>query len=86
VLFAGFAITGTLFLMCAVGNAAMPFLARRTGRSQSMVPLVGGISGVVAALLCPWSVPTSVIPLPLLLDLGTGPMVFGAIWHAARTR
>src|SRR4051812_29931479 len=68
-LLAAFACTSMVFGVCAVGNAFMPIAARRTGRSYSMAPLVGGLAGVIAALLAPWSLPTWVISLPLVLDL-----------------
>ena len=84
-LLAVFALTALVFVVCAVGNA-LPIAARRTGRSYSMVPLIGGLSGVIAVLLAPWSVPTWVIPLPLVLDLGTGLMVVRALVHAFRAR
>lgn len=51
-----------------------------------MVPLVGGFAGMIAALLSPWTIPRWGTPLPLVLDLGSLPMVSGALVYTLRKR
>ena len=74
-------ICGLFWLLCAVGNITSIISAIRRHGSTSLILLVGGVSGVIAVLVCP-------IPglwvwcwVPALLDIGTLPaliaMLFG---------
>jgi hypothetical protein len=67
------------FLLIAFGNALTIATAIRTKQSRSLVPVVGGVLGVVAVLLSP--LPHWCVVVPVLLDVGTGAMLFAALWH-----
>lgn len=62
------ALAGALSIFILVGNPIAGVKAVRSGRNYSSVPLVGGVLGVVACVVCPvigwswWSL------LPLALD------------------
>jgi hypothetical protein len=75
-------VVGLGFVLIATGNALTIATAIRTKQSRSLVPLLGGVLGVVAVLLSP--LPRWCVIVPLLLDLGTGAMLFAALWHWRR--
>ena len=66
-------LLGALSLTVIVGNPIAALIAQRRGECYSFVPVVGGITGVAACLLCPaigfswWAL------VPLFMDV-TVPM------------
>jgi hypothetical protein len=77
---------GLFWLLCAVGNIGSIISAVRRHGSTSLILLFGGVSGVIAVLVCP-------IPglwvwcwVPALLDIGTLPalaaMIYGTLTKA----
>jgi hypothetical protein len=60
-------VLGAIGAFVIVGNPVTGVLAMRRGRGYSSVPLIGGMLGFAAMLVCP--VETGwLTPLPLLLD------------------
>lgn len=53
-----------------------PFMARDPSR-HSVIPLVGGVVGVIGFLVCPSSVPFPIFLFPLVWDAGSAILVIG---------
>ena len=53
----------------ANGCVLVAFLKRR--QRGSMIPLLGGLAGLIAVMLAPWHSVRQLWWLPLLLDVGT---------------
>ena len=66
-----FILLGLVFLGCATANGKVlvAFLTRR--QTGSMIPLLGGLAGLSAALLAPWQFIHQFWWVALLLDAGT---------------
>ena len=59
---------GLLWLLCAAGNLCCIIGTARRGRSVSVIPFVGGVSGALAVLVCPVVGIWHWFWLPLLID------------------
>jgi hypothetical protein len=76
-------LCGIVFLLCAVGNAVLAVRWMTKQRSGSSIPLAGGIAGMFAVLLLPWPSVKSLWWAPLVLDIGSGPLVMWGIGKLA---
>ena len=70
------AVLAAVALTVDVGNAVAPTVARKRARNVSAVPLLGGLSGLVACLVCPAVGSAKLIPVAVLLDL--------SVYHLAK--
>jgi hypothetical protein len=64
-----FWVLGGLSLLLIVGNWVNSIWAMRRKRSYSWIPLIGGLSGFAALLLCPWPGTGYWCWVPLVADL-----------------
>ncbi|QDU86632.1 hypothetical protein Pla163_37830 [Planctomycetes bacterium Pla163] len=62
------ALLGLLSVTFIVGNPLCGLRAMRAGRGYSFVPLVGGLAGAAAILICPCSISEWWVLAPLMLD------------------
>ncbi len=71
-------LLGLFWLYVATFNLLTTFAIRR----GSIAPLIGGIAGGIACLVCPMPGVARWAWLPLLLDLGCVPflLLFGYLW------
>ena len=74
-------LLGALSFFTILGNYLIA--ARKQG---SLVPFVGGVSGALAILLWPAPVVHLWFWIPLVIDLGSFPIVFLALAEAIRRR
>lgn len=78
ILIAGFAVFALIFLAASIGNVLLVVRYKATGRRASLVPMVGGIFGVMAMLLAPWPEFRSWFWIPLVVDIGSLPLLVTA--------
>ncbi len=72
---AGGWLLGIVFLLCAVGNLALTVRWYARQKHASLVPLIGGVSGALACFTVPFTALRGVWWIPLLLDIGTVPLL-----------
>jgi hypothetical protein len=80
----GSALLAFVFAVCAIHNALVALRYFRRRQSGSVIPIVGGVAGVVASLLHRELVPTPVAFVPLLLDIGCIPTLIGLLLRAIK--
>lgn len=76
-----FILFSVIFLGCSAanGNVLVVFLTRR--RTGSMIPLLGGLAGLGAALIAPWPSFHQFWWVALLIDAGTIYWLIMLIFH-----
>jgi DNA-binding response OmpR family regulator len=80
-----FGVTAVISVLCIAGNAGSAVgAALRRGRT-SFVPLLGGVTGVVAMRVAPWPELAAWAWLPLVLDLGTSLVAVGLVVAIGRS-
>jgi hypothetical protein len=77
-------ILGAVFVFVSFANAAIAVRWRTRGISGSLVPLVGGLAGLIAFLTLPFVTLNHWWWIPLLLDLGTGYLVIATVLFAVQ--
>jgi hypothetical protein len=82
-------ILGALFLsiaaFCIVGNVVVLIRYLLKRKRSSIVPLIGGLAGMLGMLIIPIRGSGKWFWLPLVLDYGAVPMVTGALWTLVRS-
>ena len=74
-------LTIGLFVVCFLFsgyNLVMHLLTKRTKRTHSLVPLIGGLAGAIGCFLIPIPIFRYFFWLPLFLDLGCFPGIISA--------
>lgn len=77
---------GIVFLWIASINAYIVWKSYFRKHGSSMVPLLGGIAGVIACIIAPIEALRSLWFVPLLLDLGSVPLIVRTVYFQIRTR
>jgi hypothetical protein len=66
-----FGVFAVVFLLAAIGNAAIVVRWLIKRKHVSLAPIVGGVSGALAAVVAPVSGVREWFWVPLVIDLGT---------------
>ncbi|MEI6074618.1 MAG: hypothetical protein WCS94_03535 [Verrucomicrobiota bacterium] len=61
-------------------------LIRKREKFQSLIPFVGGMLGTIGLLLLPMSQPRRFWWVPLIMDLGCGPMLVAIVIDQIRKK
>ena len=73
-------ILGIIFLIFSIYliivNYVMIFQSYTTKKFHSQIPLLGGISGLVALIIIPIKISWYIYLIPSIIDLGTIPLFF----------
>jgi hypothetical protein len=77
---------GLLWVLCMLGHIVSMIRIARRGESTSPIPLIGGISGALAVLICPIAGIWIWFWLPPLLDVGALAVIVGMLYHRNATR
>lgn len=73
-----------VFLVCAAGNGVGVIIGRVRNRSFSVVPFVGGVSGVLGCVIAPSKAVNRYWWIPPLVDLGCIPLLVVLAIYFAR--
>jgi hypothetical protein len=74
------------FLLAAIANAQMLIRRMRGPSGPSLVPVLGGLSGMVGMLIMPWPSVRIWAWVPLLLDVGSVPIIAMTLFYLARSK
>jgi len=73
-----FGLLAAICVLCVVGNAAV-MIASVRGRHASVIPLIGGLAGLLASHVAPWPALAAWAWVPPLVDLGTSLVGVGTV-------
>jgi hypothetical protein len=85
----GTGLAGAFWLLVAAANASIVLgKGTRGDHVPSLVPLVGGVAGVLAVTWLPVAVPHRMLwaVVPALLDVGALPLLIGTGWALLHER
>lgn len=77
-------VISVLSLLCIVGNWTVVFLWWIKKKPGSLVPVIGGLLGLIAVLI--FDVPKYYAIVPLIVDPGSIPMVVAWLWSRSHPK
>ncbi|HEY5939155.1 MAG TPA: response regulator [Kofleriaceae bacterium] len=80
-----FWILAAICTLCVLGNAAAVIASLR-GRHVSLIPLIGGVAGLLASHVAPWPELAAWAWVPPLADLGTSLVSVGIVMALVQRR
>ena len=80
-----FWILAAISTFCVLANAAAVIASLR-GRYVSLIPLIGGVAGLLASLVAPWPELAAWAWVPPLADLGTSLVCVGLVMSLVQRR
>ena len=72
--------------ICTVGNAGIVVWRIVQKKRSSLAPFFGGLCGMLGVLAMPLKGSAKWCWVPLILDLGSAPMLPGFVWMLVRKR